>query len=147
MNKKKVAVADGNYTVVNGQLQPVLAAPLVGKNGLCVVWYKKNGKKYEMHPVDAKEALATGDYLPQDPKSVVETEAGIDDDDDDLDPPEKNIWMDEQGRLLPLTDDTSTKEGLIEALAANEQQVRTNDSKADILNQWNDYVKETMTIS
>lgn len=138
MIKKKATITDGTYQVVNGKMEPVFTAPKIGKNGLCSVWYKKTGKKYEMFPVDAKEALQTGDYLDRDPNAVDP------DAEDEEELTEKDIWKDSEDRLLPLTDETSTKDGLIKALIANGQQVRGNDSKAEILAQWNDYVKESM---
>lgn len=133
--KKNVALtSQGDY---------VITAPKIGKNGLCTVWYKKTGKKYEMHSVDAKEALISGDYLAYDPEgaSDIEDPKGEPTTPDDV----KNIWKDAEGLLLPMTDETSTKEGLLEALIAESQQVRSNNSKAEILEQWNDYVKETMS--
>lgn len=104
------------------------------KDGKIIIIFKKTGEKFRKYPVDAREALMTGDYTtPELQQQVAPSSESLPQNPVD----EKDMWLDEDGKLVNLTDDNSTKQGIIDALKANNQIVRTTDSKEALLIQWN----------
>lgn len=154
------ARASGIYKTPDGKDIPFHREPSlpIAEFGKVIVYSKATGKAFQLFPVDAAEALSSGEFSKEPvsleaPKTPAPEEkapeggegvgAGI----PTAGAPEAPAgeggkpWKDADGNLIALTEEAK-REVLVEALKSESVQFRGNASNADLLAQWNAFVAE-----
>lgn len=139
------ARASGIYKTPEGKEIPFHREPSLPptESGKVRVWSKSTGKSFDLFPVDAAEAIKSGEFSKTAPteEPAEEGEPGEPGADAGAAAPERNPWEDEDGKLTVLPEDAK-RDVITEALKSQSVQFRGNASNADLLEQWNEYVAE-----
>lgn len=112
------------------------------KNGMVTVLNKKTQTEYRMWPVDAREALLTGQYILKAPMAARPASQQAPAAPAPPAPPAAP-WLISEGQPMVIEDETSiTVAELRAALHEAGESFRSDANKADLLAHWNEYASK-----